>query len=198
MASIPLAFTERVRDDTSLPLPLFLRRCHFLLPLSDGLRNPPPDFVPFWTVAPVLPPSCRLDVHLHATSQYGTVSFASNLLPGRSLWPRYDAVGSNPLSLSFVRELELVVPLEHSFDSICSQGDDVLQQGLHAAITCLRSITAPSFFSCLQTLKFCRYLCIRHLVLIDIVRQQKDTLLFLLELLLELPHLLCCCGTVFL
>ena len=55
VASIPLAFTERVRDDTSLPLPLFLRRSRLLLPLSEGLRNLQPDFVIFWTVEePVL------------------------------------------------------------------------------------------------------------------------------------------------
>ena len=55
VASKPLAFTERVRDDTSLPLPLFLRRSRLLLPLSEGLRNLLPDFVPMWTVVkPVL------------------------------------------------------------------------------------------------------------------------------------------------
>ena len=55
VASIPLTFTERVRDYTSLPLPLFLRRSRLLFPFSEGLRNIPPSFVPFWTVVkPVL------------------------------------------------------------------------------------------------------------------------------------------------
>ena len=55
VASTPLTFTEKVRHYSSVPLPFFLRRSRFLLPLSDGLRNLPPDFVPFWTVVkPVL------------------------------------------------------------------------------------------------------------------------------------------------
>ena len=54
VASIPLAFTERVRDYASLSLPFFLRRC-LLLPLSEGLWNLSPYCVPFLTVVkPVL------------------------------------------------------------------------------------------------------------------------------------------------
>ena len=39
ISSVPLAFTERVHNNTSLPLPFFLRRSRILLPLSEGLRN---------------------------------------------------------------------------------------------------------------------------------------------------------------
>ena len=50
----------------------------------------------------------RLDIDLHPTNQYRTVSFASIFLPRTSFWPHYDAFRSNPPSLSFARELELV------------------------------------------------------------------------------------------
>ena len=55
VSSVPLAFADRVRDRASLPLPLFLRRSRLLLPLSEGLRNFPPDFVAFWTVVQPVP-----------------------------------------------------------------------------------------------------------------------------------------------
>ena len=47
VASVPLAFTESVQDYASLRFPLFLRRSRLLLPLSEGLRNIPPNCVPF-------------------------------------------------------------------------------------------------------------------------------------------------------
>ena len=60
----------------------------FLLPLSEGLLNLPPDFVPSWTVVmPVL--FCaflhfgRLDIDSHPTNQYRTVSFCVHL-PSKS------------------------------------------------------------------------------------------------------------------
>ena len=56
VTSIPLAFTERVRDFSSLPLPFFLRRFRLLLPFPEGFRNTSPHCVPFRTVVkPVLP-----------------------------------------------------------------------------------------------------------------------------------------------
>ena len=55
MAPVSLIFTERVRDFSSLPLPLFLRCSRLLLQLSEGHRNIPPDFVtPRTVVKPML------------------------------------------------------------------------------------------------------------------------------------------------
>ena len=51
VTSIPLAFTERVRDYASSPLPLFLRRSRLLLPRSEGLWKISPSCLPFQTVA---------------------------------------------------------------------------------------------------------------------------------------------------
>ena len=52
---VPLAFTERVSDCTSLPFPFFLRRFRLLLPLPEGFRNIPPYREPFRTVVkPIL------------------------------------------------------------------------------------------------------------------------------------------------
>ena len=50
MTPVPLALTCRMRYTTSLPLPHFLRGSRLLFALSEGLRNLPPEFVPFWTV----------------------------------------------------------------------------------------------------------------------------------------------------
>ena len=42
-----------------------------------------------------LPPCCRLDIYLRPTSQKRTVSFASNLHPGKSFLPHFDAFRTN-------------------------------------------------------------------------------------------------------
>ena len=47
---VPLAFTGRMRYNTSLPLPLLLRGSCFLLQLSEGLWNLPSDLVPLWAM----------------------------------------------------------------------------------------------------------------------------------------------------
>ena len=112
VASVPLAFTERVRDYASLPLPFFLRPSRLLLPLSEGLPEYPASLraIPYSgkdCASLYLPPSGKLDIDGHPTSQDRVVSFASNLLPRRSFWPHYDTSQSKPLSLSFARELEL-------------------------------------------------------------------------------------------
>ena len=53
--SVPLAFTDKMRDNTSLPLPLFLRSPLFLLQLSESLWDLLLIPLPFWTVVePVL------------------------------------------------------------------------------------------------------------------------------------------------
>ena len=93
-AFVLLVFTERMRDVSSLPLPLFLRRSRLLLKSSA---------IPCLTSCQsgqwqslCLPPCDRLDTGLHPTSQYRTNSFAFNLLPGKSSWPHYDASRSKP------------------------------------------------------------------------------------------------------
>ena len=97
-----------MRIFSSLPLPLFLRRSCLLLPFPERFRIFPRYIVPFWTVVKPVLFSGRLDIDLHPTSRYRTVSFASNHLPGRSFWSHYDAFRSNLHLLSFARELELV------------------------------------------------------------------------------------------
>ena len=91
VTSVPLAFTERVRDFSSLPFPFFLRRFRVLLPLSQAFRNIPPHCVPFRTVVkPVL-----LCAFLHLASLTLTDIRPANI--------EYDALWSNPPS-----QLELV------------------------------------------------------------------------------------------
>ena len=96
MTSIPLASTERVRDDSTLPLPLFLRRFRLMLPPPEAFRNIPSYCVPFRTV--VKPVLLCVFFHLasltltHIRPDYIEKSpFASNLLPRRSFWLHYGA-----------------------------------------------------------------------------------------------------------
>ena len=72
---VPLTFTERMHNNTPLPLPILLWNFRFLLPLSEGLLNPPFDLVSFWTMIEsvcaflYLPPCDRLDIYIHLTNQ---------------------------------------------------------------------------------------------------------------------------------
>ena len=50
MIPVPLAFTERMRNNASLPLPLLLRSSRFVLPLSESLWDLTSDLVPFWAM----------------------------------------------------------------------------------------------------------------------------------------------------
>ena len=50
VAPVPLALAEKVRDNSPLPLPLFLRSFRFLLPIFEILWDLPSDLVPFWAM----------------------------------------------------------------------------------------------------------------------------------------------------
>ena len=85
-------------------------------------------------------------------------------------------------------------PLAQNLDLIRFGGENLLPNRLQPTINCLRRVAASSFFSCLQSLKFCFHFRFYPSVLIDLVRQQTKALLFLIDFLSDLRSLsLCVC-----
>ena len=76
----------------------------------------------------------------------------------------------------------------------CStHGSNLLPQGLHTAVTCLRSIAAFSFFSCLQALQFCRHFCILFLATLSDSCRKRASLRSISSLILCIS----CCAAAF-
>ena len=106
-----------VFDYASLPLPFFLRRLPEYL---ASLRAIPDSGRACASLC--RPPSCRVDIDLHPTSQCQMIFFACNLLPKRSSWPHVGAFRSSPLLLCFAKKASpgsSHAPCFHSSYSCC-------------------------------------------------------------------------------
>ena len=153
MSSVPLAFTERLRDDTSLPLPLFLRHprrrplessSSFRAILDSGTA------CAFLCLTPI----GMLDIDSHPPNQYRTVSFASNLLPGNLSCHITMLFGPILLPPSFARELELVpaiLPLSavHARALLPTSSNTLIGSSAPAFFLTAHGHTIPHINSCL-------------------------------------------------